>query len=82
MVDYQKAQRFIIRLLESNLDQLKHWYIKDESDFTRHHAKYYEKWNTDLNKLYVLNSIHYENGELDKIKMPERRNPPEFYEGL
>jgi hypothetical protein len=82
MVDYQKAQRFIIRLLESNLDQLKHWYVKGESGFTRHHANYYEEWNKDLTKLHIMNMIHYENGELDKIKMPERRNPPEFYEGL
>lgn len=82
MVEYQKAQKFINRLLGSNLDQLKHWYQRDETEFSRYHSKYYEDWNTDLTKLYIMNVIHYENGELDKIKMPERRNPPEFYEGL
>lgn len=81
MVNYQKAQRFIVKLLGNTLIQLKLWYSQ-EGELAKHNAKYYEEWNKDLTKLHIVNMIHYENGELDKIKMPERRNPPEFYDGL
>ena len=77
----QGAQWFILKLIGSHLEQIAIHELKmkeTNSETSKGLWNYYIDWNKDLESIYKKNSFYIKNGEFNKVKIPERKEPPKF----
>ena len=77
----KKAQLFILKLIGSHLEEMAVHELKIndvKSKTSLDLWNYYKSWNKELEELYKQNSYYIRNSEFDKVKIPERQEPPKF----
>lgn len=76
------AQNFILNLIGFHLERIAvHEMMIQENHFPEEQIGYIEhfkEWNNELEELYKKNSLYIRKGELNKVKMSERKEPPKF----
>lgn len=79
----QKAQRFILRLIGNNLEQIAIWKIKlqaynGKDELSKNMISYYKDWKEDLESMYLVNVILIKQHRFELVQEAGRRNPPDF----